>query len=109
MRWQIEANIDTGIVRFQREGNPDIAASVLPEGEWAHVGVTFDGTTAIVYIDGTKVVEGAFSFGSDPGAAVQFGACEAQGGNPFNGALDEVKIFDRALSPFEIRYLANPQ
>ena len=109
MRWQIEANIDTGIIRFQREGNPDIVASVLPEGEWAHVGATFDGAIAKVYMDGQLAAEGDFSFGTDPQAGVVLGAGVSGGGNPFNGALDEAKIYDRALSPFEMCYLATPQ
>jgi|GEM_PF-2101998 len=37
---------------------------------------------------------------------MQFGACEANGGNPFNGALDEIHIYDRPLSSFEVSYLA---
>ncbi len=106
MMWQIEANIDTGIVRFQREGIADIATAALPVGEWYHVAVTFDGTTAKVYMGDQVGAEGTFSFGTDPGAAMVFGASVAEGGNPFNGALDEIRIYDRVLSPFEIRYLA---
>jgi hypothetical protein len=34
-----------------------------------------------------------------------FGAVEANGGNPYNGALDDVRIYDRALSQAEIAYL----
>ena len=107
MMWQIEANIDTGVIRFQREGLADVTATDLPTGEWTHVAVTFDGTTAKVYIGEDQAVEADFSFGSGIGAVMQFGASEANGGNPFNGALDEIRIYDRVLSPFEIRYLAN--
>jgi concanavalin A-like lectin/glucanase superfamily protein/carbohydrate binding protein with CBM4/9 domain/F5/8 type C domain-containing protein len=107
MMWQIEANIDTGIIRFQRAGLADVTATVLPTGEWASVAVTFDGTTSKIYMGGELAVEAAFSFGSDAGAVMQVGASEANGGNPFNGALDEIRLYDRVLSPFEIRYLAN--
>jgi hypothetical protein len=106
MMWQIEANIDTGIVRFQREGITDISTAALPVGEWYHVAVAFDGATAKVYMNGEVGAEGTFSFGTDPGAAMVFGASVAEGGNPFNGALDEIRIYNRVLSPFEIRYLA---
>jgi len=107
MMWQIEANIDTGVIRFQREGLADVTATVLPTGEWTHVAVTFDGMMAKVYIGEDQAVEADFSLGSGTGAVMQFGASEANGGNPFNGALDEIRIYDRVLSPFEIRYLAN--
>ncbi|MDY0355928.1 MAG: LamG-like jellyroll fold domain-containing protein [Sedimentisphaerales bacterium] len=106
MMWQIEANIDTGIVRLQREGIADIPTAALPVGEWYHVAMTFDGAIGKVYMAGQLGAEAAFSFGSDPTAGMVFGASVRDGGNPFNGALDEIRIYDRLLSPFEIRYLA---
>jgi hypothetical protein len=110
MMWQIEANIDTGALTCSRtdvypaSGNP-----VLPVGEWAHVAVTFDGTTAKFFVNAVETGEGGFSFGADPAAGVHLGCCDSNGGNPFNGALDEVRIYDRALSSFEINYLAGRQ
>ena len=106
MMWQIEANQTVGDVRFQREGTADIVASVLPIGEWTHVAATFDGTTGKLYLDGQLGAEGAFSFGSDTEAAIQFGASVANGGNPFNGALDEIRLYDVVLSETEILELA---
>jgi regulation of enolase protein 1 (concanavalin A-like superfamily) len=106
MMWQLEANQTTGAVSFSRtEVYPASGNPVLPVGEWANVLVTFDGTNARFYFNGKMTGEGAFSFGSDAEAAMQFGSCEANGGNPFNGALDEVHIYDRALSAFELNYL----
>lgn len=35
-----------------------------------------------------------------------FGDTVGTGGNPFNGALDEIRIYDRSLSSFEVNYLA---
>ena len=109
MMWQIEANTDTGTLGFFRNGStPADGDPVLPVGEWAHVAATFDGTTAKFYFNGTMTGQGDFSFGTDPDAALVFGACQGDGGNPFNGALDEVRLYDRALSSFEIKYLATP-
>ncbi len=107
MMWQLEANRDSGAISFARNGSsPASGSPVLPIGEWTHVAATFDGTTARLYVNAEVTGEGGFSFGSDPEAAVVFGACQGNGENPFNGALDEVHIYDRALSPFEINYLA---
>ncbi len=107
MMWQVEANRDSGVVSFSRnESYPASGNPVLPIDEWTHVAVTFDGTTARLYVDAQMTGEGAFTFGSDPEAAVVFGASQGNGENPFNGALDEVRIYDRALSPFEINHLA---
>ncbi|UCD51241.1 MAG: LamG domain-containing protein, partial [Phycisphaerales bacterium] len=107
MMWQIEANRDTGTLGFFRNGsNPADGDPILPVGEWAHVAATFDGTTAKFYFNAEMTGQGDFSFGSDPAAALVFGACQGDGGNPFNGALDEVRIYDRALTAFEINHLA---
>ena len=107
MMWQIEANQTTGNLSFSRtDSYPASGNPRLPIGEWAHVLVSFDGTTAKFFFNGQMTGQGAFSFGTDPEAAMQFGACEANGGNPFNGALDEIHIYDRPLSSFEVSYLA---
>jgi hypothetical protein len=107
MMWQIEANRDNGTLGFFRNGStPPDGDPVLPIGEWAHVAATFDGANRKFYFDAEMTGEGPFSFGSDTEAALVFGACQGDGGNPFNGALADIRIYDRALSPFEINYLA---
>jgi hypothetical protein len=108
MMWQIEANQTSGAVRFQREGASDIeiTAAAMPIGQWNHIAVTFDGTTAKTYFNGALVTTAAFSFGFDREAPVQFGADTAGGGNSFNGALDEIRIYDKVLSEAEIKQLA---
>jgi hypothetical protein len=107
--WQIEANQTTGVVSFARHNITGATTPALPVGEWRHVVLTFNGAAAQFYVNGTKSgtsTAAGFSFGPDTEAGMAFGACEGAGGNPFNGALDEVYLFDRALSPFEINYLA---
>jgi len=107
MMWNIEANVDTGALGFFREGSgPDNGNFVLPVDQWTHVAATFDGTTATFYINGSATGSGGFSFGSDPGAALVFGAVEGGGSNPFNGALDEVRLYNRSLSQGEVASLA---
>ena len=104
MMWQVEAAKDTGILAFSREGSrPDCGHAVLPVGDWAHVAASFDGTTAIFYVNGQRTGSGAFSFGSDPLARVVFGAAERNGVNPFRGALDDIQLYDQALSQAQIQ------
>ncbi|MHC4666474.1 MAG: LamG-like jellyroll fold domain-containing protein, partial [Planctomycetota bacterium] len=108
MMWQLEANMDTGALNFNRadslwySGDP-----VLPEGQWAHVAATFDGTTCRLYVDGLQTGSGSFSLGFDTEADLVFGSGEKGGGsvNSFNGALDDVRIYDHALSENEIAAL----
>jgi hypothetical protein len=107
MMWQIEADFNADwVVKFQREGSDVNTDQMLPVGEWIHVAATFDGTTAKVYFNGVVVQEGGFSLGTDTEAPVQIGAATSGGGNPFNGTLDEVRIYDIVLSEAEILELA---
>ena len=49
---------------------------------------------------------GGFSFGLDKEAAVHFGSDDPNGGNAFNGALDEVRLYDKVLTGAEVLKLA---
>jgi hypothetical protein len=107
MMWHIEAHRDTGALGFARNGSwPYGGNPVLPIGQWTHVAASFDATTASFYINGALTGSGAFSFGSDTGARVVFGAVEGDGDNPFNGALDELRIYDRGLTQEQVAWLA---
>ena len=107
MMWQIEANQANGSLRFQREGNDVVLQSTAPAvGQWVHIAVTFDGTTARGYINGARTVQAAFSFGTGRETPIQFGADTAGGGNSYNGALDDIRIYDIVLTDAEIAALA---
>ena len=110
MMWRLGAHRDTGVIRVGREGTSDISSEAMVEGEWEHWAFTFDGEQVTIYRGAEAAGGGPFSFGSDTEAGVQFGTGaitdEGTGSNPYNGALDEIAIFNRALSAYEVRYLA---
>jgi hypothetical protein len=106
MMWQIEASQTTGTLSFTRSGAGSAGAPALKVGEWTHIAVTFDKTTAKFYVNGSMTGQGAFSFGTNEDAAIEFGCDNAGGGNPFNGALDEVRLYDVVLTDAEILALA---
>lgn len=106
MMWYFELERDAWDIRFAREGSSINTGQTLEVGVWTHLAVTFDGTTAKVYVNGVVIDEGDFSFGNDTEAPMQIGAATGGGGNPFNGTLDEVRIYDIALSEAEILELA---
>ena len=70
-------------------------------GQWKHIIATFDGTTGILYIDGEPVASGAFSFGTKPDSMMVIGSSEANGGNPWHGLIDDVKVYNYGLTPVE--------
>ena len=109
MMWHLEVNRDAGTIGFARyDVYPSSGSAKLPIGTWAHVAVTFDGTTARFYLNGTETGSGAFSFGQDKDSAVHFGSDDPNGGNAFNGALDDIRLYDKALSADEIKTLMTP-
>ena len=109
MMWHLETQQTTGVVRVGREGISQISSEAMTIGQWEHWAFTFDGSQAVIYRNGRQVASGVFSFGTDLNASVQFGAISVSdtgaGSNPYNGALDEIRLYDRALSPFEIRHV----
>jgi len=105
--WEFEINATNNQISFFRGGSyPNCGGRVLPTGEWTHVAVTFDGTTMVFYVDGQETGRGGFSFGPTTDATITIGCDNSSGWNSFNGALDEVRIYDTVLPPTEIKKLA---
>jgi len=72
---------------------------VLTEGQWHHVTGTWDGLTQRLYIDGMEIAS------QRPGGILSntSNVTMSSGGEPFNGMLDEVRIYNRALTQDEIQ------
>jgi hypothetical protein len=108
MMWYMEAAQSDGRISFARRDMYPPTAPAAPVGVWTHVAAAFDGTTVRIYINGVEQASGAFSFGAKTDAAILIGCDSLTGYNGFNGAIDEVRIYDTALSPAEIQRLMSP-
>ena len=78
---------------------------------WEHWAVTFDGQslTAVIYHNSLEVARGTLTALGNLDAQIVLGAMEAVGKaaqSPFNGALDDVRIYNRVLTAAEIQQLA---
>jgi hypothetical protein len=74
----------------------------LDDGVWHHLAASYDGTTATVYVDGQPVGLGAAaSAGSTTVSRLRIGDL-AFPGYYFKGVIDEVRLYDRALSAADI-------
>jgi len=76
---------------------------------WAHVAATFDGTTCRLYLNGEEIMSGGFAFNTAGEAANMGIGCVTGGGSGYSGSgevflgdIDEVRIYNRALSEAEI-------
>jgi len=83
-------------------------ASEVPLGEWHHVAATIDTVDgAKIYLDGVLEGENPDTGGITVGDYPVYLGENAQAANRFwNGLIDEVAIYSRALSEAEVRYLA---
>jgi hypothetical protein len=80
----------------------------VPTGGWHFLGVTWDGTTAAGWLDGTQLVgqplssvqadTGSVTFGEDFDSGIPIA--------PYTGLVDEVRLFDRGLDDGQMRALA---
>jgi hypothetical protein len=72
----------------------------LRRNAWSHVAITWDGAVRRLYVNGEQVATGALS-----GTTVKTSAplrIGGVGGEWFRGRIDDVRVYDRALSAAEI-------
>src|SRR5659263_406517 len=101
--WAVQIN-PTNNVNLEITGKQDtISNIVVPANVWTHIGVTFEGTTVKFYKNG--VLSGTKIQTNKPNAGLN--TINIGGYTPWrtylNGALDEVKIYNRALTASEIK------
>jgi hypothetical protein len=80
------------------------AGSALPLNTWTYLTGTFDGTTMKLYVNGVEVGSQPASSPIDVTTGVlRIGGDRVWTGEFFPGLIDEVRIYNRALSPTEIQ------
>lgn len=81
-------------------GRREVTMDGLPVGTWVHVVATFDGQTMRLFRDGTLIDINAT--GPIPLPPLD---APLRVGDGFEGLMDDVRIYDRALSPHEVQSL----
>ena len=80
------------------------AQSAVPVDRWSHLTFTYDGSTLRLYENGAQVssrpMTGAIATTGDP---LWIGGNHPYG-EYFQGDIDEVRIYDRALDPSQVRH-----
>ncbi|MHC4175227.1 MAG: LamG-like jellyroll fold domain-containing protein, partial [Planctomycetota bacterium] len=81
---------------------PLVSEFVITDGDWHRIGFVWDGSYRYLYVDGAEVVKDTQSFSmlesSDGG--LYLGADKTlDAGSFFSGLIDDVRIYDRAITP----------
>ena len=81
---------------------PIYGAAALPINTWSHVAVTYDRANLVLYVNGAQVATGAATANIETSAnPLQIGG-DTIYGQYFNGRIDEVRVYNRALSAGEV-------
>ena len=84
-----------------------ISPDPVEVGEWNHLAVTYNAgdESLVLYVNGEEKIAGTTT--TTPFTSINLGRREASANSPLDGAVDDVAIFDRALSGEEIASLFN--
>ena len=78
----------------------------LEDSKWHYLVGTVDGSRTSIYVDGVLVDSDLFAAASSSSSQpLAIGRDHGPANSYFNGVIDEVRIYNRALSASEVRYL----
>lgn len=102
--WNFRIDPSTTTLRFQADGAPGSPTGDLigTDAPWQHICASFNGTSALLYIDGELQASAAFAIQDDLAVPIILGAGNTLGEWAFDGAIDDVRIYNYALSSTEI-------
>ena len=79
------------------------AGTTIPVNAWTHLTATYDGTTQRLYINGVQVASGAQTGSITTSISPLYIGGNSVWGEYFKGYIDEVRIYNRALTTGEIQ------
>jgi hypothetical protein len=106
--WRLRRNEDNYWMQFNLSDVGETnGKAMVNDGDWHHAAGTYDGTTMRLYIDGfedTSSAQPNKTINTDTGNL--FIGIEDDLSDDWNGWIDDVRIYDYALSRAEIAWLA---
>ncbi|MEN6308399.1 MAG: LamG-like jellyroll fold domain-containing protein [Anaerohalosphaeraceae bacterium] len=107
MMWRIDKNPGTGEISFEREGGAGRVATSLVQNNWHYIVATYDiasGSTKM-YNNGVRISTGTgFTYGTGADSAFKLGCNNDNASEFFCGKIDDVKIYNYALSAAQIAH-----
>lgn len=82
---------------------PLVSESVITDGQWHDIGLVYDGSSKYLYVDGTEVAKDNLDplLGTDGGLYIGAGKT-LDAGSFWLGLIDDVRIYDEALSAEDV-------
>jgi len=94
-------NLMTELEGLGRAGNvPIVSETVITDGNWHRVGFVWDGSDRILYADGVEVaIETQPGLEGSAGGLYIGAGKNLEPGSFFSGLIDDVRIYDRVITP----------
>lgn len=90
-------------IRWNINADPPIDSAIVPTNTWMHIAAVYDGNTAFLYVDGNLAAQRVFGVNMLPSVyPFTVGTQANNTNNILAGVLDDVLIYNRAVSPSEI-------
>jgi hypothetical protein len=84
-------------------GMCETAPGVVPADQWTHVAVTGDGTNFRIYVNGALSQESAFQTTDGGNETYYIGGDPTWTGESYAGMVDDIRIYDQALTEDDVR------
>jgi sugar lactone lactonase YvrE len=98
-----EGNLMTKLRNPGRFGSPMLSQTNITDGNWHHIGLVWDGSKRILYIDDVAVAEDTQNGLESSDRGLYIGTGKGMEPDSFwSGLIDDVRIYDMALSEEEI-------
>ena len=93
-------NLMTDLKCTGRTAGPLYCETVITDGQWHRIGLVWDGSNRILYVDGIMVVEDTQHGLESSQMGLYLGAGQAlDSGTFFSGLIDDVRIYNRVVNP----------
>jgi len=101
-----DGNLNLGLGNTHTQA---LGIAALPLNTWSHVGLTWDGSNYVVYVDGVSKAQGSYAGLSTFNSVANIGNAgnDMERTYGFSGKIDEVQVYNKALSATEIQALMN--
>jgi len=104
--YALSVNTD-GTIYFFLDGSTAVSGATLNDDTWYHIVVTADGTNEKLYLNGdlVKTLSGGKTPGDGAAVDLYIGQDSGVANRRWNGKIDEVRIYNCALTPSEVKAL----